>query len=111
MGITGNNATEHKCYEHAYLIVKNKSGETKKKFRFETLATETYEESDSLMNMEYTKRSKTIFSPFYWLPFVKGARVQFQNGEILTIRDLVIINESKRALDNGHGTIGIQIMF
>lgn len=111
LGISGNNASEHKCYEKAFLIVQSDSGLLKKKFNYENVNNETYTETASNMPMEYTTKSKTIYTPFYWLPFCRGARVQFENGEEMTIKDFVVEQDSTKAISGGSSSKGLTITF
>lgn len=111
VGITSNNSKEHYCFEKALLLVKTNTGTIEKEFPFETVSNETYQATSSLMPMEFTARAKTIFTPYYWLPFCKGARVRFSDGEELTVSAFVIVNDSKKAQMNGKGYKGIQLTF
>lgn len=111
LGITSNNSSEHKCFEKAYLQQQCESGIIEKKFPFETIVNELYSETASIINMDYSKRTKTIFTPFYWLKFCKGAKIRFETNEILTVKDVLVVNDSKKALNNKTGIIGIQITF
>lgn len=111
LGITSNNSSKHKCFEKAYLQLQSESGIVEREFPFETISNELYTETASMINMEYSKRTKTIFTPFYWFKFCKGAKIRFVTNEILTIKDILVVNDSAKALNNKTGILGVQITF
>lgn len=111
LGITSNNSSENYCFEKASLLYMQNGILKQKHFSYSTVADETYQETNSIMNMDYTARAKTIFTPFYWLPFCKGARVRFSDGEELTIKTITLVTDSKKAQGDGKGYKGVNITF
>ena len=108
-GISSKNTTDHACFEEAFLLVQANNSILKKKFPYETTSNEMYQETSGIIG-EFTTKSKTIFTPFYWLPFCKGARVQMSSGE-MTIKDVVLVQDSKKAQGDGKGVKGLTIVF
>lgn len=109
IGISSKNTTEHPCFQKAYLFEKCESGIIKKEFDYESVAEETYQEVNGLIG-EYTTKSKTIFTPFYWLNFKKGARVEMASG-IFEIKDIVVVQDNKKAQFDNKGIVGVRIVF
>lgn len=105
-----NKTNNHKSYEKAVLLVKAEDEILPKKFNYETVADEAYQESSGIIG-EMTIRTKTIFTPNYWLPFVKGAKVRFESGEELTIKTITEVKDAKKALGLNRGLLGLQIIF
>ena len=109
-GILNNNADNHRCYEKAYLIEKSQDKLLLKPFPFETITNEAYTETTGIIG-EYVARSKTIYTPFYFLGFCKGARVKFIDGQELVVKDVIEVQDNKKALSDGKGLIGLNIVF
>lgn len=99
-----------KCYEKAYLLEKAEGGILEKAFDFETVSEETYQEVSGITG-QYTNRTKTIYTPFYWMNFCRGARVKFADGKELVIKDISEVIDSQKVLADGKGLKGLEITF
>ena len=109
-GILNNNASDEECYERGYLLVKAEGAILEKPFKFKTVSNEMYQETAGFFCF-YTTRSKTIYTPFYWLNFCRGARVKFVDGQELVIKDIIEVQDAKKAMSDGKGLKGLQIVF
>ena len=109
-GILNNNASDEECYERGYLLVKAEGAILEKPFKFKTVSNEMYQETAGFVG-QYTTRSKTIYTPFYWLNFCRGARVKFVDGQELVIKDIIEVQDAKKAMSDGKGLKGLQIVF
>lgn len=109
-GILNNNANDNECYEKAYLLEKADGAILQKAFKFKTIADEVYQEASGITG-QYTSRSKTIYTPFYWLGFCRGARVKFVDGQELVVKDISEVIDSKKAMSDGKGLKGLEITF
>lgn len=109
-GILANGINNHKCYEKAELLVKADGEILPKLFKFETISNEVYQETSSIIG-EHITRSKTIYTPYIWLDFQRGARVRFADKQELIIKDIIEVQDNKKAISDGKGLIGLNIVF
>ena len=109
MGLLRND--NNKCFEKAYLLTRMQDRIKKIVFKYETIADDVVVDTDSSMPMAYDKRTKGIFVPSYWLPFVNGARVEFSDGTTMTISSITKVIDKDKAERDGKGIIGLNIYF
>lgn len=108
-GISSKNTTKHSCFQKGYLKINTESGIIEKEFDYSVEAQENYTEFDGLVG-SFTNKTKTIFTPAYWLPFQKGAKVRMASGE-MQIRDVAVVQDNKKAQFDRMGIEGVLITF
>lgn len=104
-----NKKTTHRCFEIGYLQIQTENGIEERKFNYETISNEIVEEIGILG--DNIKINKVIYTFDYWLNFCKGGRVRFENGETMTINNVIIEQDSTKAQSGKNTIVGIRIIF
>lgn len=104
-----NKKLEHKCFEVGFLEIKTESGISEIKFNYETLSNDYVQEFGVLG--ENTKVNKTIYTYNYGLNFCRNARVRFADNTYLTIKDVILEQDSQKAQMGKNTIVGVRIVF
>lgn len=97
------------CFQRAFLLVREKDGIKKMPFKYSTLNDDAVTDTESVIPMNYDKRTKAIYTPSYNLPFVNGGRVEFKDGSTMTISAVIKQVDEQKAITDGEGLIGLNI--